>query len=88
MDFDHHSDFFLQKESFRNWVEGLVEEDCRFWDRWFRENPGQLPSAIRAARLMSGLPLLTEQEESDQVQLRWESLNNRIDLFEKKSGPS
>jgi ferric-dicitrate binding protein FerR (iron transport regulator) len=84
MDFDHHSDFFLQKESFRNWVEGLVEEDCRFWDRWFRENPGQLPSAIRAARLMSGLPLLTEQEESDQVQLRWESLNNRIDLFEKK----
>ncbi len=84
MDFDHHSDFFLQKESFRNWVEGLVEEDCRFWDRWFRENPGQLSSAIRAARLISGLPLLSEQEESEQVQFNWENLNKRIDLFEKK----
>jgi ferric-dicitrate binding protein FerR (iron transport regulator) len=85
MESDQHSEFFLQKESFRNWVEGQVEEDCRFWDRWFRENPGQLPSAIRAARLLAGLPLLNEQDMQEQVQQNWEVLNDRIGLFEKKN---
>lgn len=84
MESDQHSDFFLQKESFRNWVEGLVEEDCRFWDRWFRENPGQLPSAIKAARILAGLPLLDDQEVQLELQQSWESLNKRIDSYEKK----
>jgi ferric-dicitrate binding protein FerR (iron transport regulator) len=85
MELDQHSDFFLQKESFRNWVEGRVEEDCRFWDRWFQENPGQLPSAMRAARVLAGLPSLDEQELQEQVQQSWDVLNSRIDSFEKKN---
>jgi transmembrane sensor len=84
MDFEHNPDFFLQKQSFRNWVDGQVEEDCRFWDRWFRENPGQLPAAIRAARLISGLPVLNEYEESEQIKLNWEKLNKRIDSYENR----
>jgi hypothetical protein len=84
MDPEQHSDFFLQKESFRNWVEGLVEEDCRFWDRWFLENPGQLPSAISAARILGGLPMIDDENVQKQVHQSWESVNKRIDSYEKK----
>ena len=81
---DQHPDFFLQKQSFKNWVEGINEDDCRFWDRWFKENPNHLPAAIHAARIYSGLEI-SEDFKSNEVNLNWERLNNRISLFEKES---
>jgi len=81
---DQHPDFFLQKQSFKNWVEGINEDDCRFWDRWFKENPNHLPAAIHAARIYSGLEI-SEDFKSNEVNLNWERLNNRINLFEKES---
>jgi ferric-dicitrate binding protein FerR (iron transport regulator) len=81
---DQHPDFFLQKQSFKNWAEGINEDDCRFWDRWFKENPNHLPAAIHAARIYSGLEI-SEDFKSNEVNLNWERLNNRISLFEKES---
>ena len=84
MNFDQQAEFFLQKESFRNWVEGVVEEDCRFWDRWFRENPGQLPAAVQAARILSGLPEHNDTESISSREQGWEKINLRIDRYERR----
>ena len=76
-------DFFLQKESFLNWVEGSNEEDCRFWDRWFRENPGQLPAAIMAARMHLGLPGSEGKDDALLIEEGWAEIQSRIEKHDK-----
>lgn len=75
-------EFFLSKESFRNWVEGKNEDDCRFWDRWFSENPDQLPLAIEAARIFSGIPNQVDSLDSLAINQGWADVERRIDKHE------
>ncbi len=82
MEYQYQPDFFLQKESFRNWVEGRNVEDCLFWDRWFRENPGQLPAAVLAARMHTGLPTPDSIADEQLIEAGWKEVNKKIDRHE------
>lgn len=59
-------DYFLSQDSFKNWANGINQEDCVYWDAWLAENPSHLPMATLAAALVTGLTRVMENEPTDE----------------------
>ena len=72
-------DFFLEQQSFKNWVLGQNESDCKYWDNWVKENPDQLSNAVLAAQLYTGLDMSPNKISNDEITSEWQKLKARID---------
>jgi len=72
------TEFFLSQDSFKNWVLGHNEEDCRYWDSWMKENPEQMPEAILAAQIYTGLQSEKLGVSQNEIQEEWLKLKSRI----------
>lgn len=75
----HSPEFFLAQDSFKNWVLGQNEEDCRYWDSWLKSNPDDIEPAMMAARMVTGLPTDAPALSASEIQSEWNKLKFRID---------
>jgi len=82
------TDFFLQQENFRNWVDGSNTDDCAFWDKWLSENKDIAPMAFLAAKLYAGFSNASETITDEHIRLEWQKISDRIHASENKPSKS
>ena len=75
-------DFFLAHESFKNWVLGQNEEDCKYWDSWVKENPDQLSCSMLAAQIFTGITAGPGTISNEEIKVEWHKLKAKIDSTE------
>jgi ferric-dicitrate binding protein FerR (iron transport regulator) len=73
---------FTDQESFRNWAQGIVEEDCRQWDAWVAQHPDEAPKAYLAAALLVGMPVEGNALGEKEIGLEWLKIRRRIQALE------
>lgn len=86
MSMQHSPEFFLSQDSFKNWVLGQNEEDCRHWDSWLKANPENIEPAMLAARMLTGLDGSTPTLSASEIQSEWNRLKFRLDNQPNSSG--
>ena len=87
MSIQNSTEYFFSQKSFTNWVLGQNEEDCRYWDAWMKENPDQMPAAILAAQIYTGLQSGKSDISQKEIQSEWLKLRFRMEESkQKKSG--
>ena len=84
MSMQNSTEYFLSQESFKNWVLGQNEEDCRYWDAWMKENPDQMPAAVLAAQIYTGLQSGRSEISQLEIQSEWLKLKSRIEENKQK----
>lgn len=82
MSTNHSPEYFLNQESFKNWVLGQNEDDCQFWDAWVKNNPNDVPVAMLAARMLTGISTDNSDIRSSEIEEEWMKLKSRIEQAE------
>lgn len=72
-------EYFLEQDSFKNWVLGQNEADCKYWDNWVKENPDQLSAAVLAAQIYTGISSGPSNVSPEEVKAEWQKLKSRIE---------
>jgi len=81
-------DYFLSQESFKNWVLGLNEADCRSWDEWLKNHPDEQPTAMLAARIFTELHSASQVVSESEIMAEWQKLKTRIESEETVTSQS
>ena len=80
----HSVDYFLKQDSFNNWILGINEADCKYWDKWILENPNERQLVMQAVSSFVGYDIFISEIPDFEVDLAWLKLKAKINNHEVK----